>query len=486
MPIQKKTFMNNKNFRVLIIVSTLLVILSIAISVINYAVSLKFTQNDLVNRSLPLSVDNIYTEIQSHIIAPSLVSSMMASDTFVKEWLIHDEQNSERIRRYLEAVKNKYGMFVTFLVSEKSQSYYTQDGFLERLNKENPDNQWYYRFKNLPEDHEINLDYNANLDNSMMMFINYKIFDQNYHLIGATGVGYKIAYIDDLLKRFREQYKFTVYFAKDDGTIVLSERNLGRSGNLSEDKALSPLQEHIFSKTPHILQYSRGDDEHLLMSKFIPELQVYLLVEAKIDDFTQDVRRTFYFNLASSLLVTLIITVIILMTIRNYNQKLEYFAQHDLLTGLMNRRAFNDALEQFRLLSRRSGSPVSLLFFDIDNFKTINDALGHAIGDKVLSRVSELLRQNVRKTDLVSRWGGEEFIIALIGSDDRLACEVAEKLRSVFEHDFLLLELTGYAVTASFGVTQYTPEDTQESAIIRADKAMYQAKQNGKNKVVLL
>ena len=478
--------MKIKNLKVLVIISTLLVILSLAISVINYAVSLKFTQNDLVNRSLPLSVDNIYTEIQTHIIAPSLLSSMMASDTFVKEWLIHDEENSDRIRRYLEAVKNRYGMFVTFLVSDKSQSYFTQNGLLEKLNKNNPDNQWYYRFKNIPEDHEINLDYNANLDNSLMMFINYKIFDQNYQFIGATGVGYKISYINDLLKRFREQYKFTVYFAKEDGTIVLSEQNRMRPKNISDDQALDVLKDEIFSKAPHILRYTREGSDYLLTTKYIPELQIYLLVEAKIEDFTQDVKTTFYFNLGFSLLVTLIITILILITIRNYNQKVEYLAQHDVLTGLKNRRAFNEDLEKFFLLSRRSGDPLSLLFFDIDNFKTINDTLGHVIGDKILARISELMQQNVRQTDIVARWGGEEFIIALVDTDGTLAYGVAEKIKAVFEHDIGLKELTGSTVTASFGVTQYTSHDTLDNAIIRADKAMYEAKKSGKNKVVIL
>ncbi len=107
------------NFRIVFTVSVLLITLSITISLINFAVSLKSTQQELVERSLPLSVDNIYSEIQTQVIGPGLVASMMANDTFVRDWLIHNEMDHEKSLSFLPRIKNKYGMFVTFLVSEK-------------------------------------------------------------------------------------------------------------------------------------------------------------------------------------------------------------------------------------------------------------------------------------------------------------------------------------------------------------------------------
>ena len=91
------------NFHIVITISVLMIALSISISLINFMVSLHSTETDLKTRSLPLTVDNIYTEIQKHVIEPNLVASMMAHDTFLKDWLINDEQNSEKITRYLVA-----------------------------------------------------------------------------------------------------------------------------------------------------------------------------------------------------------------------------------------------------------------------------------------------------------------------------------------------------------------------------------------------
>ena len=208
------------DLRIVIIVSSLLIVLSISMSFTNFMVSLDSTQKNLKEYSLPLSVDNIYSEIQTHIIKPNLVSSMMAHDTFVKDWLLNEEENSEKIKRYLQMIKNKYNMFVAFLASQETKRYYTQEGFLEVLDEKKPDNQWYFQFKKTQTNQEINLDYNKNLDNSLIMFINHKMFDDNYQLIGVTGIGLKIYYVNEMLKHFRQNYKFKVFFVDEFWVII--------------------------------------------------------------------------------------------------------------------------------------------------------------------------------------------------------------------------------------------------------------------------
>jgi diguanylate cyclase (GGDEF)-like protein len=474
---------SKNNFYIVITISTLMVVLSISISLVNFMVSLHATETDLKTRSLPLTVDNIYTEIQKHVIEPNLVASMMAHDTFLKDWLMNDEQNRDKITRYLEAIKNKYGMFVAFLVSEKTQSYYTQNGFLERLKSTKPDNGWYYNFKKIEGDHEINLDFNNNLDNSLIMFINHKIYDNNYHFLGVTGIGLKISYINDMLKRFRQEYNFTVMFVNEEGQIILSERTDSKIKNLSDTPALHNLSDQIIVKNSKILEYQKNGENYLLKTKYIPELNLYLIVEAKLDDFTENVRQTFYLNLVASLLVTIIITFIILLMIRGYNKKLEFLARNDTLTGLMNRSAFNDAFNDFLHLFKRRGEPLSLIFFDVDNFKTINDTLGHQVGDGVLIRISEILKARLRRTDIIGRWGGEEFIIGLVNTDANNAEVIAETLRQAFEEDSHLLHLSSYPVTASFGIVTAHASDTIDTLLTRADSAMYRAKKSGKNRL---
>lgn len=471
------------NFHIVITISVLMIALSITISFINFMVSLRSTETDLKTRSLPLTVDNIYTEIQKHVIEPNLVASMMAHDTFLQDWLINDEENQDKITRYLETINNKYGMFVAFLVSEKTQSYYTQNGFLEHLSPSKPDNEWYFKFKKIQGNNEINLDFNNNLDNSLIMFINHKIYDHNYHYVGATGIGIKVSYINDMLKRFRQEYNFKVMFLNEQGEIVLSERTDAKTQNISAIPELSRLMDQVIVKDSKILEYQKNGETYLLKTKYIPELDLYLLVEAKLDYFIQEVRRTFYLNLTFSLIATIIIVFIILRMIKGYNQKLEFLARHDSLTKLQNRSSFNDSMHDFILLAKRELTPLSLIFFDIDNFKHINDTLGHQSGDAVLVRIAEILKNRLRRTDIVGRWGGEEFTVGLINTDLENARIIAETLRQSFEEDAVLLHLCGFSVTASFGVVTLSPSDTVDTLLSRADAAMYHAKESGKNKV---
>jgi diguanylate cyclase (GGDEF)-like protein len=474
------------NFKVLFIVSGLLLFLTLSLSLINYAIALSSVRKDLATRSLPLSVNNIYSEIQTHIIEPNLIASMMATDTFVKDWLQSGETDSTKITKYLESIRNKYGLFVTFLVSDKTLQYYTQKGYLENLEQNSSADKWYFDFKENPQEHEINLDYNSNLDNSLMMFINYKIYDSEYHLIGVTGMGHKISYIDDMLKYFYNEYKFKVYFLNADGDIVLVQRGMKHVDNIEQDEKWLNIKDDILSPESKVFKYTRNENEYLLKTKYIPELRLYLLVEAKVNDFTQNVNNAFYFNLSISLIVTFLIAIVILITIRKYNKRLTYMAQHDTLTSLYNRRFFEDRIEHFYQLSKRSKDPLSLLFFDIDDFKLINDQLGHHVGDKVLKRIADISKLHIRQTDMIARWGGEEFIVGLINTNISDAEMIAQKLRVLIEEDIALQQLVDKSITASFGVTECKEDEAIEHVMVRVDNAMYEAKRDGKNKVFVI
>lgn len=477
----------NSKYKIVGLISLLLITLCLSITFINYFVSLNNTEKYLKSQSLPLSLDNIYTEIQKHIIEPYLVSSMMANDTFVQDWIINDETNNHKIKEYLDAVKNKYGMFTTFLVSEKTGNYYTQDGLIEKIDKENPNNSWYFKFKHIQENHEINIDFNQNLANGLIMFINYKIFNNKYSYLGATGVALKISYIDDMLKMFRQKYHFKVFFLDEKGEILLSEKDYISEKNIDEIEYLKKYKNEIISKEPLSLEYEDNNkNKYILNTKYIPELNLYLLVEAKLDDFISGVKDIFYINLLLSLFITFIIIIIIIYVIRKYNKKLEYLADNDLLTNINNRRVFDKKLEDSILIHQRHNQTMNLVFLDIDNFKNINDKFGHVIGDKVIIRIANILKNNIRQTDLLARWGGEEFVIAYINTSLEDALIVTEKLKNLIENDYILRDLSKSTITASFGLTTLKKEDKMDDLINRADIAMYESKDNGKNRISII
>lgn len=168
-------------------------------------------------------------------------------------------------------------------------------------------------------------------------------------------------------------------------------------------------------------------------------------------------------------------------------KKLEYDSMHDYLTGLHARRYLEERAEEIissiknkKQEKREEGyDSFSLLFCDLDNFKEVNDILGHKEGDDVLKKISEIINNKVRSADIVSRWAGDEIAVGLLGANEEEAAEIAEKIRIA-----VVEELKDTVATLSIGVASY--EEGLDMALIteRADKAMYLAKESGRNKVV--
>ncbi len=161
-------------------------------------------------------------------------------------------------------------------------------------------------------------------------------------------------------------------------------------------------------------------------------------------------------------------------------------ATTDPLTGLMNRRAFLSALEVERQRTKRHGYPLWLLMVDVDHFKRVNDRHGHSAGDDVLVSLARLLNAQLRQVDMVGRWGGEEFVVALSGADEAGARTAAERLRQAVAAMKVTDQLGNQLhVTISIGASCLLDGDTPERLINRADRLMYQAKAGGRNRVEL-
>lgn len=162
-------------------------------------------------------------------------------------------------------------------------------------------------------------------------------------------------------------------------------------------------------------------------------------------------------------------------------EELNYQASHDPLTGLMNRRSFEERLAREVSRAKRLGAPLSLVMFDIDGFKAINDTHGHLVGDRILTDLAAVLKQKVRGTDTLARWGGEEFMLLLAATALDGAAVVAEAVRTAVSGT----EFTGpERITVSLGVTDYRHGEPVESLIERLDKALYAAKESGRDQVV--
>lgn len=163
-------------------------------------------------------------------------------------------------------------------------------------------------------------------------------------------------------------------------------------------------------------------------------------------------------------------------------QKISMLAATDKLTGLLNRLKLDEYLDNELQRSQRYGNSLSVIMADLDDFKTINDHYGHLTGDQALVDLAALISACVRQTEIVGRWGGEEFLVICTETSAVQASELAERIRAAVENHAFGGERQ-IRVTASFGIASYCHGDTREGLISRADAALYLSKKGGKNRV---
>ncbi len=157
----------------------------------------------------------------------------------------------------------------------------------------------------------------------------------------------------------------------------------------------------------------------------------------------------------------------------------EHLSLTDFMTGLFNYRSFLQKIEEETERAKRYGSLLSLMMIDVDNFKTYNDTHGHPEGDKLLSRLAEIFRINLRSTEFICRYGGDEFAIIFPQTDGKQAVSAAEKIRELVAKEFLKEEM----ISISVGVAQFQAESSKEILIKQADESLYQSKKAGRNRV---
>jgi diguanylate cyclase (GGDEF)-like protein/PAS domain S-box-containing protein len=168
----------------------------------------------------------------------------------------------------------------------------------------------------------------------------------------------------------------------------------------------------------------------------------------------------------------------------NRLEELQKLAMVDRLTGVANRYFSEKSLEARLEEFQRFAWPLGIIFFDIDDFKALNDRHSHRVGDRALKTVARTLQHNIRSIDQVGRWGGEEFIVILRNTDRKSLKRIAEKLRLLVEHSVFWEKGKPVRVTLSGGATLARPGDTLAGLVERADLLMYKGKKAGKNRVV--
>lgn len=456
----------------------------LATSVASFYTSKNSIRESIINNELPLTTDNIYSEIQKDLVRPVFISAMMASDTFLRDWVLAGEQNPAAAHKYLHDIQEKSNAFTSFFVSDKTLQYYYGDGNRKRLSPDNPDDDWYFALRTLKPVYELNVDHDRKLTDNLIVFVNYRMFDYAGQYIGVTGVGITVSDVQALIGDYQARFQRNVYFVDKDGVVVLSgDRDKPLGSQIQQLDGLSQIADQLTQQDNAIYQYQKSHNTYLVNVRYIPELKWYLVVEKNEADATVSIRQTFYLNLAVCSVIMFLSLLFTHLAIRCYQRKIEQLSSIDRLTGLPNRSAFDLVVPSMAHDSLRQQTPLSLLIADIDFFKAINDQYGHPGGDRALKTAADLLKNHLRGSDFVCRWGGEEFLIVLKGCDAESAHQVAEEIRQTIASSMTPYQQHTITMTMSFGsATRHLDEDL-EAWIARADYQLYCAKHAGRNRV---
>lgn len=450
-------------------------------NLINFSISKNAIRDSIISNELPLSSHTIFSEIQADLLKPIFVSSLMAQDTFLRDWVLEGEKTPAAIQRYLTEIRDRYSAFSSYFISDKTRNYYHFNGISRQIGT---DDQWFWNAKKMRDPYEINLDYNKEQGGELTVYINYRVLDYDDNFIGVTGVGLGLDAVQELIDKYQQNFRRTIYFVNQGGQIQLrSNKGLHDAHSILEQDGIKSIAHQILSQSYGTFSYERDGEVMLLTSRYLPELKWYLLVELREREAVQKIEKSLMLNLSIGIVVVFAIIIVISGTLNRFQKQLDEMASTDKLSGLGNRQFFDMSLAQSLNQYRRNHTPFSVILLDIDNFKRINDNYGHSTGDQIIQQVSQIIGDNLRSSDTLCRWGGEEFAILAPECEREGARALADKIRKSVETSLPIPEHPELRITVSAGVTVVNRDDNAGLIFSRTDKALYRAKSTGRNRV---
>jgi diguanylate cyclase (GGDEF)-like protein len=478
-----------KRYILLIWISLILLIGFTSIIALNFYFSKKILIQNISENTLPSTSDYIYSEIQKDILKPVLIASKMANDPFLRDFVLNGEQDTYLMTNYLKDVKERNSIVTSYFVSNRSYKYYQLNGQLKTVNEKEAKDKWFFRLRSMKKEYETNVDIAMANQGNITIFTNYPVVDLNHQFIGVVGVGITFDKLKNLIKDFQKKFHRHIYFTDSKGNVVLSDSN-DNFKNLSilKREGISKVANNILMNKSNknlYLEYQFQNEQILLNSRYIPELDWHILIEQNGEIEIKSLNQLLIFNIIIFLIFTIAVLIVVLLTMRRYQNRIKKFASTDQLTRLINRHAFDFVFQQAILDSDRTREPLCVALMDIDHFKKINDVHGHLVGNHVLREIALIAKRSLRESDVICRWGGEEFLILLKNCSLEKSASIAETLRSTIEaNDFSRttdLAKKRLGITVSIGVAQCLHKELEDGVFERANTALYQAKESGRN-----
>ncbi len=456
----------------------LAIVLALALGVASFYATYKAIGNIVAEQSRvqQQAVSPVFELVGDELLRPLYIAETFASSIKFTTAMDSSEIDESALLERLQKMQQDLGL-VFFVASEQSQKQYFSDG--STLDLIEGDVAWYFQAK------ESGKDFMADLGQvgDVHLFFDVKIYGPDREFLGYVGVGKPVQRFLNTFNAYKSRYNYDFLFVNDRNEIILSSLP-----ELVVTDAYIPTLESTAwfpnvgtSQQSYDSEIIRVEDEDFLVSEFaIEELGWRLLLLVPLEARQAQVTNAFVSNSLATAFVVLLLAGSFLLLLILYKNNIERKTELDALTGLPNRSFVQRRFEELR----RAGVELCAIIIDLDYFKSINDTHGHDAGDRVLRAAANTLRQELRDEDIVSRWGGEEFVMIIPATSIDLGTGIAERARQDLENRTIETREASLSVTASFGVAFGSASDESlDELLARADEMLYQAKQNGRNRV---
>lgn len=450
-------------------------------SVISYTSAHNSLEQETESRTLPMASSAIYNSLARDLSEPLTIASMMANNLYVIDSLKNEPRSKAKLTHYLETLQQHYPIQTSFVVSAKTLTYYHSSGVIKTISPKDPQDSWYFDFKNTEPASEINVDTDTADLSRTSVFINVKIMDHD-KLLGITGVGLSLKHLRRMIDSYEARYSRRVLLVQPNGAIALGSSHTQKLANLADFHNLGKETSQTLLQTPDQSLHVQGPDgREYFNSHWMPQLGLYLVVEQHFENNIHALIKPLLLNLIIAILATLVVLWTTWKVLTRYRNHIARLALTDKLTGLNNRQLMDRELPMLMENYRQ----LCCLIVDIDHFKRINDTYGHICGDNLIHSLSRLFTRQIRQTDMVCRWGGDEFVFVLPACHLEDAINFAERLRQSAEDHEICYEERCIRVSLSLGLTQALPDDTPIQLLDRADQALLRAKSDGRNRMAI-
>ncbi len=438
------------------------------------------------------AITPLFSLITSEVISPLNIAQYMATDEFLIHYVQQENIEPKKLKKYLTKLSEKYNVISVIALKkhalkkqaliidssdEKTALPAIKKAWLQQLNQ-----------MDAPQVAYVNDASNKHL------YLSVRLVDQDNVFLGFVGIAININSLSRVFNQFYQRFGYELYFVDQDDNITLSSQQLMLRKTLEPARKKEKLQSlnwyfpYIKQQESHYLATQTivmPDSSQRIISQMpLKALNWRIFILALPSTEQSGYWQLFMRKLAIFVLVSFVLYAIFSFTINYFKSHLVKGSDTDYLTQLPNRSYIHWKYAQLR----HQYDNICVVIADIDHFKIINDTHGHLMGDEVLKKVAKMLNSNLRHIDLTGRWGGEEFIMILPGTTAEQGQEVIDRIRIAITEVIFTSTSTNanFNITVSFGVCDSQLASLNlKDMIAKADQALYQAKSNGRNQVVL-